>query len=302
MAKKSKNSGLEKYPKDLLKRIRVAVEKNIPVMLRGHTGTGKTHLVEKLAENEGKILHRINFTGQSTTEDMLGKHLADTTRGVYWVDGLITRAMRNGEWVVLDELNMALPEILSRLHSIVGESGTLVLTEKDGEIVQAHPDFRVFGTMNPSGEYMGTKELNGAFLSRWVIEDVEPAKDEVEIIANKGGVDMAVAGVIQKVLDEVRKAKEDGRVSFFPSTRDAIFAGTLIASGISTKKALYCAMVAKASTEERQAVRKLVDLIVGDIEKSTDPVMTYTELLDELAKTRKALEEAMIAKPITQPV
>ncbi len=88
-----------------------------------------------------------------------------------WQDGLVISAMRKGWWVVLDELNLAEPQILERLNSMLEREPSIVLTENDNSFIgnggePVHPDFRIFATMNPA-EYAGRSPLSPAYRDRW---------------------------------------------------------------------------------------------------------------------------------------
>jgi MoxR-like ATPase len=88
-----------------------------------------------------------------------------------WQHGLIVQAMIHGWWVVLDELNLAEPQILERLNSLLERNPSLVLTEYDhqsfgNEGTPIHPNFRLFATMNPA-EYAGRSPLSPAYRDRW---------------------------------------------------------------------------------------------------------------------------------------
>lgn len=103
-----------------------------------------------------------------------------------FVEGLIPTAMRHGVWVILDEMNLAEPQILERLNSVLESEHTLVLTEGDnttfgpGGDVEVHPEFRIFGTMNPA-EYTGRNSLSPAFRDRWSLWNFVdlPGEDEL---------------------------------------------------------------------------------------------------------------------------
>ncbi len=88
-----------------------------------------------------------------------------------WQNGLIVQAMIHGWWVVLDELNLAEPQILERLNSLLERNPSLVLTEYDHQMFgnggqRIHPNFRLFATMNPA-EYAGRSALSPAYRDRW---------------------------------------------------------------------------------------------------------------------------------------
>ena len=88
-----------------------------------------------------------------------------------WHDGLVVSAMRHGWWVVLDEVNLAEPQILERLNPLLERDPSLVLTEHDNTVLgpggtPIHPNFRIFATMNPA-EYAGRSALSPAYRDRW---------------------------------------------------------------------------------------------------------------------------------------
>jgi MoxR-like ATPase len=88
-----------------------------------------------------------------------------------WQDGMVVQALKNGWWVLLDEVNLAEPQILERLNSVLEHNPMLVLTENDNSVLGPggtviHPDFRIFATMNPA-EYSGRSVLSPAYRDRW---------------------------------------------------------------------------------------------------------------------------------------
>lgn len=93
-----------------------------------------------------------------------------------WVfkEGCIPQAMRHGWWVILDEINLAEPQVLERLNSALDQPPSLVLSEADGTkfgsggAVEVSPHFRLFATMNPA-EYAGRSILSPAFRDRWLV-------------------------------------------------------------------------------------------------------------------------------------
>jgi hypothetical protein len=89
-------------------------------------------------------------------------------------EGYIPQAMRHGWWVLLDELNLAEPQVLERLNPVIEQPPSLVLAESDGTIfgaggtVSIAPGFHMFATLNPA-EYAGRSVLSPAFRDRWQI-------------------------------------------------------------------------------------------------------------------------------------
>lgn len=212
---------------EIMKTLAIAVRDNMPVLLIGESGTGKTSAIRYLANETKNGLRRVNLNGGTTADELVGRLLIND-KGTYWVDGILTEAMRKGEWIVLDEINAALPEVLFVLQSVMDDDGYLVLTEKDDkEIVQKHKDFRIFATCNPP-EYAGTKEMNKALLSRFAIcinADFPPSAKELEIIENRLGNAVSASEMAIKLVSlagETRKAKELGTADYAINTRDVL--------------------------------------------------------------------------------
>ena len=157
----------------------LAVRHGIPCMLEGETATAKTTAILWLAMMARQNAIRVNLSGQTDTGELVGRFIPSTQSGENrpaweFSEGYIPRALRNGWWVILDEVNLAEPQVLERLNPVLELPPTLVLTEHDGRRfgsggdVPISADFRLFGTMNPS-EYAGRATLSPAFRDRWGI-------------------------------------------------------------------------------------------------------------------------------------
>lgn len=163
------------------------------MLITGEAGTGKTSHIEQIAARINQPVIRINLNGESRIGDFLGKIHVEGGR-TFWKDGVLPTAMKSGYWLILDEIDMAEPNILSLLHPVLEDEGRLVLKEDDGEVVRPHPEFRIFGTANSIGSmqskadaYAGTSTMNEAFLDRWHILEMPSMleKVEVKVIASK---------------------------------------------------------------------------------------------------------------------
>lgn len=70
--------------------------------------------------------------------------------------GVLVNAMRNGHWIILDELNLAPTDVLEALNRLLDDNRELFIPETQ-ETIKAHPNFMLFATQNPPGLYGGRK-------------------------------------------------------------------------------------------------------------------------------------------------
>ena len=130
-----------------------------PILLEGSPGVGKTSLVAALAKASGHRLVRINLSEQTDMMDLLGADLpADGgAAGEFrWADGAFLAALKNGDWVLLDELNLAPQPVLEGLNAALDHRAEVFVPEL-GETFRCPPTFRVFAAQNPVQEGGGRK-------------------------------------------------------------------------------------------------------------------------------------------------
>ena len=168
--------------------VAIAAAARLPCALEGDTAVAKTTAVLWVAHLCRQEAVRLNLNGQSDTGELVGRFVpAVGAAGGGWRfwEGIVPAAMRHGRWVVLDELNLAEPQVLERLNPVLEQHPTLVLSESAGERygaggdVPVADDFRLFATMNPA-EYAGRSVLSPAFRDRWCLWNVleEPGDAE----------------------------------------------------------------------------------------------------------------------------
>ena len=281
---------LSSYSQSVISGVRACVALNESALFIGETGTGKTTLVNELAKESGKKLHRVSVNGSMGVDEILGKWLAKEG-STYWIDGLLTRAVREGDWVIFDEMNAMLPEMGFAIHSLLDEARAITLAEKDGEVVKAHSDFRFFGSMNPSEDYAGTKEMNIALISRFAgvfYIDVFPIEEEVKVLRRHDVTEKNAISLVN-LADQLRVMRKKGDMSTFISTRDIIQAGKLAGKGILLSDAITFSVFNKLTAEERD------DLAGKSVFRNIVAVLPETEkeksLRAEIETVKKAHHE-----------
>lgn len=207
---------------EVIEMLDLAAKNDMPALIIGDTGTGKTTVVKHLAEQAKAKWVRFNLTGETTVDDFVGKWTLKEGETV-WNDGILLQAMKQGKWLIVDEINVALPEILFVLHSLLDDDKYIVVPNNNGEIVKPVKGFRFFATMNPVDEYAGTKDLNKAFKSRFnIIAYMNYPADTIEqkVLVDKTGLDAGSAVQMVAIANKIRDAKKADEVFYTCSTRD----------------------------------------------------------------------------------
>lgn len=250
----------------VLETIAFAVQENMPVLLIGETGVGKTAAIRHIAGRTKQSLRRVNINGSMTAEDFVGQMLVNE-KGTYWKDGVLTECMRNGYWIVLDEINAASAEILFVLHSLLDDDKYIVLTDHpEREIVKAHPNFRIFATMNPPERYAGTKELNKALLSRFGITiqvPIPPPAIEFGILSGAKVALGADEPKLHSFVNELRAAYNKEELDVFVSPRDTAHIVRVFMYTASLIEAVKLTIAARGTNSERKAILEMARLHFG---------------------------------------
>lgn len=168
--------------KNLMNLVRATSSKRFPVLVQGPTSAGKTSMVKYLAEITGHKFVRINNHEHTDLQEYLGTYVTDDTGKLAFKEGVLVEALRNGYWIVLDELNLAPTDVLEALNRLLDDNRELFIPETQ-ETVHPHPDFMLFATQNPPGIYGGRKILSRAFRNRFLelhFDDIP--QDELEVI------------------------------------------------------------------------------------------------------------------------
>lgn len=193
---------------------RVILTKRYPVLIQGPTSAGKTSAVEFLARQTGHRFVRINNHEHTDIQEYLGTYVTDPHTGnLVFQEGLLVTAVKQGHWIVLDELNLAPTDVLEALNRLLDDNRELVIPETQ-EVIKPHPNFILFATQNPPGLYAGRKILSRAFRNRFLevhFDDVP--KDELEtILCQRCQIAPTYAKKIVQVFEELRHRRQASRV------------------------------------------------------------------------------------------
>ena len=189
----------------LLRSLAVAWRRPRMMLIEGPTSAGKTAAVRYLAWKTQAPYRRINLSDATEVADLIGRYvggelrysssalqamsatdlrllcdhykvaaeprnasiaaLVQAQQKSRWVDGPVVTALKRGEVLLLDEINLAPASVIERINSLLDDDGNLVLTEHKGEVIAPNKNFRVVSTCNPAN-YVGRKPLSEAFRSR----------------------------------------------------------------------------------------------------------------------------------------
>ena len=160
------------YGKEILEMAMAALLEGSNLLLSGAKATGKNILAENLAWIFGRPVYNISFNVNTDSSSLIG---TDTFRDneVQLRKGSVYRCAEDGGFGILDEINMAKNDAASVLHATLDHRR--IIDVPGYEKIDLHPAARFIGTMNYG--YAGTKELNEALVSRFLVIDM-PALTE----------------------------------------------------------------------------------------------------------------------------
>lgn len=230
----------------------------LPLLLKGPTGTGKSRFVEYMAEKLGKKLYTVACHEETSSTDLIGRYIIKGNETV-WIDGPMTRAIREGAFLYLDEIAEARPDIIVALHSLTDHRRTLFI-DKTGETIVADENFMLVATYNP-GYQKGFKELKPSTRQRFVSMSFNYPDNnlESEILIGETGVEEDVAKKLVKLGAKVRNLTELGLAETV-STRLLVDAAILIKSGLPQRLSCDVA-IAEPLTDDEDTLTALKDLI-----------------------------------------
>jgi len=237
-----------------------AAKLNLPILIKGPTGCGKTRFIEYMGEQLNRKVYTVVCHDDLSTADLVGRHLIDEN-GTYWQDGPLTKAVREGGICYLDEVIEARKDTTVVLHSLADYRRVLPL-DKTGEEIAAHKDFMLVVSYNPGYQSM-LKGMKPSTKQRFIALSFNYPKlqEEQEIVVKESGIDKEMASKLVHIVQEIRRLKES-EIHDDVSTRLLVYAAKLIKEGFPVKQACKHAIVESLTDDEETitVLDKLVEL------------------------------------------
>ncbi len=237
---------------------KAAYRQRLAVLLKGPTGCGKTRFVEAMAHDLERSLITVACHDDLTTADLVGRFLLQGGETI-WMDGPLTRAVREGAICYLDEIVEARQDTTVVLHPLTDHRRQMPI-DRLGVTIEAAPGFCLVVSYNP-GYQSVLKDLKDSTRQRMVaIEmDFPPPEVEEKIVAHESGVDPTVAAELVRLANAIRRL-ETAALREVASTRVLVAAGQLVAEGLNLRDATRAA-VAGPLTDDPVITAGLIELI-----------------------------------------
>ncbi|PRS30634.1 hypothetical protein C2W59_00716 [Bacillus pumilus] len=164
--------GYESQDTSIIQDAMIALALGKNVLLKGPTGSGKTKLAETLSAFFQQPMHSVNCSVDLDAESLIGYktiHNDGQVSSIEFIEGPVTKAMKKGHLLYIDEINMAKPETLPILNGVL-DYRKMMTNPFTGEVVRADEGFGVIAAINEG--YVGTVPLNEALKNRFVVIDV----------------------------------------------------------------------------------------------------------------------------------
>ncbi|MCW8911398.1 MAG: CbbQ/NirQ/NorQ/GpvN family protein [Gammaproteobacteria bacterium] len=234
-----------------------AYNQQLPILLKGPTGCGKTRFMEHMAWRLKKPFITVSCHDDLTASDLVGRFLVSGGE-TQWVDGPLARAVRHGAICYLDEIVEARKDTTVVIHPLADDRRILPM-EKIGELLEATDDFCLAISYNP-GYQSVLKDLKQSTRQRFIaLEfDYPSAELEAKIIINETGVEQELASRLVKFANMTRNLKGSG-LEEGASTRLLIHAAKLIKTGISPVTACHTS-IAQALTDDAEMLSAVNEL------------------------------------------
>lgn len=247
-----------------------AYRAQIPVILKGPTGCGKTRFVEHMAYKLDLPLITVSCHEDLTAADLVGRYLFKDDETV-WQDGPLTLAVRHGAICYLDEIVEARKDTAVIIHSL-SDYRRMLYVDKTGEVVHADPRFMMVLSYNPGYQSI-VKDLKQSTKQRFasLIFSHPTVPLETQIIESETGLTGGESRVLAEMGAKIRELKGFG-LDEGVSSRLLVYAGMLMREGLSPVDACTHA-IGQTLTDEPEVMASVADIVAlyfGDLAEASE--------------------------------
>ncbi len=232
----------------------------LSLLIKGPTGCGKSQLVEFMAEKLNRPLIKVACNEDTSSADLLGRFLIKGSETV-WQDGPVTRAVRTGSILYLDEIAEAREDVIVAIHPLTDHRREIYL-DRINETVQAPQSFMCVASFNP-GYQKGFKDLKPSTRQRFVnlvmnyLSEEKEAYLLTELTTLNGDLSLKLVRLANKI-----RQMTELNLNETVSTRLLVHTAKLIKDGMNVRKSCYVgiAEVLSDDLDVTQALKELINL------------------------------------------
>jgi len=239
-----------------------AYNNQLPLLIKGPTGCGKTRFIEHMAAKLGRPLYTVACHDDLTAADLVGRHLIGDGE-TYWQDGPLTKAVREGAICYLDEVVEARKDTTVVLHPLSDDRRILPI-DRTGELLKAPPEFMLVVSYNPGYQNL-LKGMKPSTRQRFVSMrfDYPDIATETKILEQEANIEHTLSSQLIELAHALRVLK-DHDLEESASTRLLVYAATLIKSGLNPIDACRAAII-EPLTDEEETVAALMEVVKAKI-------------------------------------
>ncbi|AAN33452.1 MULTISPECIES: CbbQ/NirQ/NorQ/GpvN family protein [Brucella] len=241
----------------------MAWQRKLPLLLKGPTGCGKTRFVSHMVARMGLPLSTVSCHDDLAAADLTGRYLLKGGDTI-WMDGPLTRAVRDGGICYLDEIVEARKDVAVVLYPLTDDRRILPL-ERTGELLDAPDSFMLVVSYNPGYQNL-LKSLKPSTRQRFVaIEfDFLPKEQEIAVVSEESGLAESRVAPLVDLAHRLRALK-----------------GHDLEEGVSTRLLVYCAALIEAGMSQREAARAAM---IEPLTDEPDVKAALLEIADAMLK------------------
>lgn len=241
-----------------------AYKNQLPVLLKGPTGSGKTRFIAHMAAKLNVPLYTVSCHDDLTASDLVGRYLIGDGQTV-WNDGPLTRAVREGGICYLDEVVEARKDTTVVIHPLTDDRRILPI-DRTGETLHAPDNFMLVVSYNPGYQSM-MKGLKPSTRQRFISMSFNYLKSEQEqaVIEKETGIDSLMAKKLVAMANALRQLK-DHDLEEGASTRLLVYTARLIHSGFEPVEACLAGLIEPLSDED-DVVKALMEVVYASFGK-----------------------------------